>query len=171
MILHWLIALMIAFNFVAVWISEDWPRPDRMQIMGAHKAVGISILFLTLVRLAWRFTHRPPPLQRNLKLWERALARFTHTAFYVLMIAIPLAGWAMSSSYGPVRMFGLFSVPPLPVSTSKAAGDTFYGIHTNLAWLMLGLMALHVAGAIKHQFFDRDRTLGRMIPFVMPPRV
>ena len=78
-ILHWLIALLIIGNFVGAWMAEDLPRDQKMVMMGYHKATGILILLLTLVRIGWRFTHRPPPLAETLKAWEAALAKVTHT--------------------------------------------------------------------------------------------
>jgi cytochrome b561 len=170
MALHWLIAVLIALNFAAVWVAETMPRPARMQIMANHKSIGLTVLLLTVLRIAWRLIHRPPPFQRTLQPWEAMLARAVHGIFYVLMIGIPLTGWSMVSSGGPVRVFGLFSVPALPVPTSDTAGDTFHDVHEKLAWLMLALFVLHLVGALKHQFLDRDRTLGRMIPFLRQPR-
>ncbi len=170
-VLHWLIALLIATNFILVWTAEDLPEAQQMQQIALHKSVGISVLILSVIRILWRLAHRPPPLQRSLQPWERVLARAVHTLFYVAMISIPLAGWAMVSARGPVSVFGLFSMPALPVPTTKAAGDTFFGIHENLATLFLVLAGLHVLGALKHQFLDRDGTLGRMIPFLGRPRV
>lgn len=170
MILHWLIALLIVLNFAAAWVAEDMPRPERMQIMANHKAIGITVLVLSIVRIGWRIRHRPPPLQRSLQPWERILAQAVHALFYVAMIGIPLTGWAMVSGGGPVSLFGLFSVPALPVPTDEAASGRFNAVHERLAWLMLALFVLHVAGALKHQFFDRDHTLGRMTPFLRAPR-
>jgi cytochrome b561 len=170
MILHWLIALLIVLNFAAVWVAQTMPRPERMQIMANHKSIGLTVLILTVIRIVWRITHRPPPLQRSLQPWENLLARLVHALFYLLMIGIPLTGWAMVSSGGPVRVFGLLRLPALPVPTSETAGDTFHDVHEKLAWLMLGLFVLHVLGALKHQFVNRDSALGRMIPFLRAPR-
>jgi cytochrome b561 len=170
MILHWLIALLIVLNFAAAWISETLPRPERMQVMANHKSIGLTVLILTVARIVWRLMHRPPAFQRTLQPWERALATAVHSLFYFLMIGMPLTGWAMVSAGGRVRVFGLFAVPALPVPTTDAAGDTFHDVHVKLAWLLLGLFVLHVLGALKHQFLDRDRTMGRMIPFLRAPR-
>ena len=170
MILHWLIALLIVLNFAAAWIAETVPRAERMQIMSNHKSIGLTVLILTVVRIAWRLTHRPPAFQRTLQPWERTLATAVHSLFYILMIGMPLTGWAMVSAGGSVSVFGLFSIPALPVPTSDAAGGTFHDVHVRLAWLMLGLFVLHVLGALKHQFVKRDRTLARMIPFLLAPR-
>jgi cytochrome b561 len=170
MTLHWLIALLIVLNFAAAWIAETMPKPEQMSIMANHKSIGLTVLILTVVRIVWRLTHRPPPAQRSHQPWERTLASTVHAMFYVLMIGLPLTGWSMVSSGGPVSVFGLFSMPALPVPTSDAAGDTFHDVHVKLAWLMLALLVLHVLGALKHQFGDRDFTLGRMIPFLRAPQ-
>ena len=168
-LLHWLIAILILLNFAAVWVADGMPKPEKMQVMANHKAIGLTILALSLLRILWRMTHRAPPFAAEVKRWEAALARTVHTLFYVLIIAIPLTGWAMVSSFGkgkPVSWFGLFDVPALPVSSDRAVGGAFHDLHENLAIAALLLLALHVAGALKHQFFDRDGTLGRMAPFL-----
>ena len=169
MILHWLIALLIALNFAAVWVLETMPRPERMQIMNNYKAIGLTVLILSLVRLAWRLTHRYPAPLPSLHGWEKALARLVHALFYVMMIGMPLTGWAMVSGGGPVSVFGLFSAPLLPVPTDRGSAGTFHAIHGNLGTALLVLFGLHVLGALKHQLLDRDGTLGRMVPFLRAP--
>lgn len=167
--LHWIIAALIILNFIAAWISEDLPKAEAMQVMGNHKAIGLTILFLTVLRIVWRIMHRPPPLLESLKAWEAAVARVVHTLFYFVMIAIPLSGWGMVSAGGkgaPVSWFGIFDVPALRVNHDRATGGAFHEAHEVLATLMLALFVLHVAAALKHQFFDRDGTLARMLPFL-----
>lgn len=164
-VLHWLIAILIAANYAAAWIAEDLPKPDAMQVMGNHKAIGISILALSLVRLGWRLTHRPPAFAPTVRPWEALLARVTHGLFYVLMVGIPLAGWALHSAAtggAPVPAFGLFAWPGLPMAADKPAAETFEEVHEVLATVLLLLAGLHVLGALKHQFLDRDGNLGRM---------
>ena len=164
-VLHWLIAVLIALNFAAAWISEDMPKAEAMQIMGNHKAIGITILILTLIRIGWRLTHTAPAFAPTVKPWEALLARVTHGLMYVLMIAIPLAGWALHSAFSggkPIPVFGLFAYPGLPMAESKATGETFAAIHGNLATALLVLAGIHVLGALKHQFLDHDGNLGRM---------
>lgn len=168
-ILHWLIALLIIGNFIGAWIAEDLPRDERMVIMGYHKATGIVILLLTLVRIGWRLANRPPALVDTLKTWEAALARVTHLLFYVLMLAVPLAGLGLHSAYSqgkPVSLFGLIDFPALPVGTDKPTIGLFHDLHEVTATAMLVLFGLHVAAALKHQFLDRDGTLARMVPFL-----
>ena len=168
-LLHWLIALLIIGNFIGAWTAEDLPRDQKIVIMGYHKATGVLILLLTLVRIGWRLVHRPPPMVETLKAWEAALARVTHWLFYILMLAMPLTGWAFVSAASkgkPVSMFGLFDMPALPVAFDKATVGTFKDLHSTLGTLIVALFVLHVAGALKHQFFDRDGTLRRMVPFL-----
>ncbi|WP_067732100.1 cytochrome b [Novosphingobium naphthalenivorans] len=166
-VLHWLIALLIALNFIAAWVAEDMPKAEKMQIMANHKAFGLTILALTVIRILWRLVHKAPPLSAALASWEVALARVVHVLFYFLMLFIPLTGWGMASGSGnPVSWFGLFDVPALPVAGNKALGGIFHESHEVLATIMLGLFALHVAGALKHQLLDRDDTMARMVPFL-----
>ena len=168
-ILHWLIALMIIGNFLGALLSEDLPRDQKIVVMGYHKATGILILLLSIARLGWRITHRPPPLAETLKVWEAALTRVTHTLFYFLMIAVPMAGWGLHSAAregAPISMFGLFNFPALPVAWDKATRDVLHDLHELTATAMLVLFVLHVGAALKHQFIDRDRTLARMLPFL-----
>ena len=166
-ILHWLIALLIGLNFAAAWVADSLPKPQAAQIMGNHKAIGLIVLALTLVRIGWRMAHSPPPLAETLKAWEVALARVVHALFYLLMLAIPLTGWAMHSAHSggkAVGVFGLFAIPGLPLGESKPLAETFEAMHGTLTTLLLVLLALHVAGALKHQLFDKDRALQRMLP-------
>ena len=167
--LHWIIALCIWTNIAIAWATEGLPKPERMAWMGTHKALGITVLLLTLVRIVWRLTHKPPPKIETLKAWEAVLAKVTHFAFYFVMLAIPLSGWAMHSAFSkgaPVSMFGLFNFPALPVASDKPTAEMYQQIHATLAFLFLGLFALHVLGALKHQLIDKDGTLRRMLPFL-----
>ena len=166
--LHWIIALLIAMNYFIAWRADGLPKPLRMEVMGYHKAWGILILALSVLRLVWRFTHRPPPLLESLKSWEAALAKVTHWLFYGLIIAVPLAGWSLHSAASngmAVSWFGLFGVPALPVGGDKQTIGLFRELHEMSATLMLGLIALHVAASLKHIVIDRDGTMRRILPW------
>ena len=168
-VLHWLIAVSIWTNIAIAWATEGLPKAERSAWMGTHQALGITILLLTLVRIGWRLTHRPPPMLATLKPWEAKLARFNQFAFYFVMLAIPLSGWAMASAFGkgrPVSMFGLFDFPALPVAGDKPTAELFEQLHGALAFAFLGLFVLHLAGALKHHLIDKDGTLRRMLPFL-----
>ena len=174
--LHWLIALMIIGNVIGALIFEgllDSPdaaeRARGVLIVNIHKSIGLTVLVLSLVRLAWRLKHGFPRLPEHMARWEIALARGNHLVFYFLMIAVPLAGYIMSSSGRyPIVYFGLFEVPKLPVG--EGLGDFAHEAHEILAFTTVGLLVLHVAGALKHHFLDRDDVLARMLPLVRPKR-
>jgi len=168
--LHWLIAVLIIANVLEAWLSDGAPKPQRIAVMSVHEASGILILLLSFARFAWRLMYKPPAMVETLKAWEAALARVTHWLFYFLMIALPLTGWAMASAFGkgkPVSMFGLFDMPALPVGYDKPTAEMFETMHGVLGnFILVGLLALHVVGALKHQFVDHDGTLRRMVPFL-----
>lgn len=169
-VLHWLIALAIAALVIMGIVMTGLPDTEltrKFALYQWHKSIGVTVLGLSLLRLAWRLTHRPPPLPDNLKPWERLAARATHVGFYVLIIAIPLLGWAMvsASPYNiPTLLYGAVPWPHLPVP--KAGFEAFKAVHVWLAFGTLALLALHVAAALKHHYILRDDVLARMLPFL-----
>lgn len=184
-VLHWAIAFAILLNFpLGLWMHEQAEHGAAGQGLFAlyqlHKSIGLSVLALSLLRLAWRLTHRPPPFAGGVAAWERIVAVAAHWAFYLLMIAIPLTGWIYVSAGWSVhedaalpvatRWFGLFEVPHLlglesaALETRRETAETALDAHALLAWAMAGLAALHAAAALKHQVVDADATLARMIP-------
>jgi cytochrome b561 len=165
--LHWTIAALIVINLLLGLFHEGWSRPTIAWIMFFHRAIGFTILGLTLVRLAWRLTHRPPGFDPSLKPWEAMLAKLIHVLFYVALIAIPLSGWAITAEGGrPTSFFGLFNIGPPPfVSRSEDAHELFEEIHALLAYATIGLLLLHVAGALKHHFEGHRHMIGRMAPW------
>jgi len=95
MILHWIIAFMIVGLIIFGFLMTNPDTPNRFALYQLHKSFGICVLILSLMRLLWRLTHKPPPLPDGMKPYEIAAAKFTHIAFYVIMIGMPLLGWAM----------------------------------------------------------------------------
>jgi cytochrome b561 len=165
--LHWIIAALILVNLAIGLFHEDFAKPVRASMMFYHKAIGLSVLGLTLVRLGWRLGHRPPPYDAALKPWEVKLARATHWLFYALLIALPTSGWLLVSTGGRgTSLFGLFAIPALPVSHGDDAHDTFDTMHGVLGYAMLALVLLHLAGALKHHFEGHRRIVGRMAPWL-----
>lgn len=185
--LHWILAILaISLVFVGWWmgdaITDPATRAQALKVFPIHKATGITVLTLTLLRLVWRLTHKPPPLPAGMAAWERTVARVSHWAFYALLIALPLSGWIYASAgYSeafktfirvPLSYFGLFVVPDFPGVASqpdearKAIGLAAVNVHGKLAWVMLALAGLHVAAALKHHFVNRDDVLTRMLPFL-----
>lgn len=173
MLLHWVIALSIIGMIALGLYMHDLPLndPQKFPLYQLHKSIGLTILGLSVFRLLWRLVNRVPPLPDGLKAWERFAARFTHFAFYVMMIGIPLVGWAMvsASPWGlPTYWFGVAQVPHLPyfsTAPNKAELEgTLKFIHYWLAIGTLGLLALHVGAALKHHFILKDDVLKRMLP-------
>ncbi len=163
MILHWFIAALIIYNvWVVFFAPEDAPRA----LMETHKAMGITILFLSVIRLVWRLTHKWPPLPDRIAGWQKALARTTHFLFYILIIAVPLAGWLLHSTVRgtPVSWLGLFEIPSLPIMQSRDLAGLFGQFHRFAAYTLIGLAVLHVAGALKHTFTPGERGISRMLP-------
>ncbi len=170
MIFHWLIALAVIVNWRIAEAAEHASRVDAMQYFANHKALGITILLLTLGRLAWRWTHPVPPLPVDLARWEKVLARSVHIIFYVLLIGLPLGGWLANSFTGrTVEMFGLFTIPPLPVGENEGLGDTVFDAHALGGQIFIYLIGLHILGALKHTFIDRNGGIFRMLPFGKVP--
>jgi len=165
-ILHWLIAIAVILNWQIAENAEHLEGAARSAVMANHKALGITILILTLFRLAWRFIKTPPPLASTLKPWEARLAKTVHLLFYVLLIGLPLGGWLANSFFGQgVSVFGIFTLPALPLGQNPETGEGIFEIHATLGTVMLVLIVLHVLGALKHHFLDKDGNLYRMLPF------
>ena len=164
LILHWLIAALVVTQVALITVYESTESRD---FVNAHKSVGLTILVLTLVRLGWRIANPAIPLPDTMRRWERLLARATHVLFYVFMIGMPLAGWAASSAAGrDILWFGLFPWPLLPIGGGREMEGQLMDMHELAAKALYVLLALHVAGALKHHFIDRDNVLHRMIPWI-----
>ncbi|HEX8263268.1 MAG TPA: cytochrome b [Allosphingosinicella sp.] len=161
--LHWIIAALIVVNLVLGFFHEDFERPVRSAMMSLHKATGLTILALTLARVAWRLGNRPPPFDPVMKRWEVGVARAVHWSFYLLLIVLPLSGWLVVSTSGrATSWFGLFEVAPLPVTRAEDAHELMEEVHEILAYAMLALLALHVLGAVKHHVEGHRHLIGRM---------
>ena len=167
MIFHWVIAIMVIWNWrLAENAHHATNRDDAMAIFADHKALGITILALTLGRIAWRLTHPVPALPSNYASWEKILARTTHVIFYLLLLGLPIGAWLANSMSGrSVDMFGLFTIPPLPVPQNSSLAETIFSIHSTGGEIMIYLIGLHILGALKHTFFDKDGGIFRMLPF------
>jgi cytochrome b561 len=167
--LHWTIAALIIGNVIVAGRMEDAEGPAKFAAFQLHKSIGITVLLLSLVRLAWRIANPAPRLPDDMTRWEKLLARFTHMSFYVAMIGIPLLGWATVSASTfniPTMLWGVIPWPDLPVPEGQAAADRFGGAHETLVKLTYVIIALHVAGALKHHFINKDQVLARMLPLV-----
>jgi len=183
--LHWLIAICIFGMFALGWYMSDLPKeaPKQMAFdlfdwgiytwqlseeasprtfyFNLHKSLGVTIFALILIRILWRVTHKPPALLASYKVWERKLATGAHHLLYVLMVALPLSGIIMAtySKYG-IKWFGSEFIKGLDNTPMR---ELFKEAHEIIGVIILLVLALHILGALKHKFFDKDDTLKRML--------
>lgn len=152
-VLHWVIAALVVAMIVLGQIMTEVARqtPMRGALFDFHKSLGLLVLGLVVVRLAWRIGHRPPALPVEIPVWNRHLAGLTHTAFYVLLLAQPLLGYIASvfGKYG-VKFFGL--ALPAWGSDNPVVREPFLAAHHVVADVLVGLIALHLAGVAWHRF-------------------
>jgi cytochrome b561 len=176
-VLHWTIAILILVQIgLGLYMNHVLPdhSPAQARIETLHISIGLTTFLLILIRVGVRLTHPAPRLPQELELWERVLARASHWLFYILMLALPLTGWAMvSMRKGPVEVWGMGwpRLPPfggMPAQAHKPLHHALQSIHTDwLVWIAIANLLLHVAGALKHQF-DGHPVLWRMLPIVGP---
>ena len=163
--LHWLMFLALAGTLSLGFYMHDLPlSPGKLQLYSWHKWAGVTLFLLALLRVVWRFTHRPPALPAATPALLKLAAEAVHLALYGLMLAIPLSGWLMSSAKGFQTVW--FGVLPLPDLLGKDAvlGGQLQTVHAWLNFTLLALVGAHVAAALKHHFIDRDGLLSRMSP-------
>ena len=165
-LLHWVIAGLIVTQFVLANLAEDAPSTmQKLAMFTRHKSFGMTVLMLAVVRLLWRLGHKPPALPTGMKSYEVTVAKLTHVLFYVLLFAIPLSGWLMSSARGfTVSWFGLFSWPNL-IAKNQDTFELLKEVHEALAATLFFLAILHILAALKHHFWNKDDVLKRMLPF------
>jgi len=182
--LHWMIAIFLVIMFVLGWFMADLPKDAPKQTafdildlgvytwqvdteisprafyFNLHKSLGITIFALIAIRLLWRITHKPPAFLTSYSVIERKIATATHHLLYLLMIVIPLTGILMSI-YGKFSL-NWFGIELIKGTENKGLRDFFEGSHEFVGIILLVLVGLHVIGALKHKFIDKDQTLTRM---------
>ncbi len=171
--LHWAIAALIAVNvilgFSAGSFPDGWVRP----VIDLHKSIGLTVLGLVLVRILWRVSHHPPPLPSSYPRLERVGAHAAHLALYVLILVLPISGWLHDSAFKdaaahPLRIFWIIpwfrigAIASLDPATKERVHSFFFAVHVWSGYLLYAVVALHVLGALKHQFIDRHAEFARM---------
>jgi len=168
-VLHWAIAIAVIVNWRLAESAENASRAAKAEIMADHMATGILILVLTVARLVWRLTHVQPPFPQDLRQWEAVLARVVHFVFYALLLGLPVMAWIGNSMYpAAIDMFGLFSLPALPLAENRGLGHELLEVHGTMGSILIYLVGLHILGALKHHFYDKNGELYRMLPFGTP---
>jgi cytochrome b561 len=164
-VFHWLIVLLIINQWWIAERAEELKGLAKLEALAWHKSFGMTVLMLAAFRLAWRLMNSTPELATETKSWERVLAKISHFLLYALIFAMPLTGWMMSSAKNyPVSWFKLFQFPDL-VAPAEQTFQRMNNLHHLLFSVLVGVALLHVAGALKHHFIDRNDVLKRMLPF------
>ena len=176
MLLHWLVAALIIGNVVLIWTVDLLPDEAVRPVIDTHKSIGITVLGLAVLRLLWRFAHPPPALPSSYPRLERLGAHAAHMALYGLIFCLPLSGWLHDSAWKeagthPMYLFGLFEWPRIGAigHFDPVTQDWLHGllgtVHATFGYILYALLALHVFGALKHQFLDGHAELQRILPW------
>lgn len=164
--LHWLIVVLIFGLAIVGLLMDELPRsPKYFWVYTAHKSVGIAVLALVLLRLAWRLWTGAPVVLADTPAWQHAIARVTHVLLYAIMLVMPLSGWLYDSASGvrPFRWFGLFAMPKLAAPDPQLR-HLSHEVHAWGLYVLIALVLLHAGAALYHHLFLRDATLARMLP-------
>ena len=162
-LLHWLIAVILVVQFALGWLMPDIRRGMEPGVaMHMHISIGIVVLALIVVRLLWRLTHPVAPAP-ELPRWQSVASEAVHWLLYLLVFVTTLSGWFFASARGwSLAFFGLFPLPAL-VAQGSAVGRAIGGIHESIVWVLLAVVAIHLAAALLHVFVYRDRVMQRML--------
>jgi cytochrome b561 len=172
--LHWIMAVgILALLVLGLTMTHvTLPLMRKFQLYQLHKSIGITILLAAFVRLAWRLTHRPPPLPTHMTLRERSAAEGAHVLLYVFLFGLPLTGWALVSASVlnvPTLLYGHIHWPHLPfLSTLPHKGPVAAVLkqaHRYAAWFLIAIVLGHALAALRHHWVQRDEVLRRMLPF------
>ena len=166
---HWVMAALIFAQIALGLTAVSWHvSPTKLNLLVWHKSTGMLILALLALRLLWRLSHRAPQLPREMPRWERAGAHLSHVLLYLLMIALPLTGWVISSASNvPFRIFWTIPLPAI-AAPDKALADLFATIHGWLVTLLALVLVAHVGAALRHHYVKKDTVLTRMLPWSTP---
>ena len=164
-ILHWLSALLIFGLFaLGYWMRTlDYYHPWYQQAPDLHKSFGIMLVLIMLIRMAWRFVITKPEHLTSHKPWELRLAHIIHWILYLGILLILITGYLIATSENrPIEVFELFNVPAV-IQAFEEQEDIAGFIHEWAAYILMAFVGLHILGALKHHFIDKDKTLKRML--------
>lgn len=163
--MHWLVAVIIFAAFpVGLVMTGMVVSPTKLQLYSYHKWAGVTVFLLACTRIGWRMFDAVPALPQTMSRWEQAMANAMHIVLYLMIAAVPISGWLMSSAAGfQTVYFGVLPIPDL-LGKDKALAAGLSAVHETLAYALAGLVLLHAAAALKHHLVDRDDVLTRMLP-------
>ena len=164
-VVHWLVAIVVfgLFGLGLYMVELDYYDSMYKTAPFVHKSIGALLFFVVIFRVLWRFISPPPDALETHKKWERTLAHWVHIALYCIVLILMVSGYLISTADGrPVSVFGWFELPSI-ISGIDNQEDIAGEIHEILAYVLISMVAIHAAGALKHHFLDRDRTILRML--------
>lgn len=164
-LLHWtVVVLVVALAVLGLYMVDLPNNPQKIRLYALHKSLGLTVLALMSIRLAWRaYAGTPRPVGGSAQ-WQERIARLTHGALYLLLFAMPLTGWLFNSAAGfPLQWFGMFNLPRIAASDPDLR-ELAKLLHEGGFWLLLALVVMHASAAFYHHLFLRDATLARMLP-------
>jgi cytochrome b561 len=174
--LHWLMAALVILQVIAGLIMVNAPEgsllarmSDTIGLYNGHKLLGLLLLALVLIRLAWRIAHGAPPEEPTLTVWQRETSSLVHSWIYLGLIVVPLLGWVGISLY-PALDVGWFKIPSLVTTPNEASSTVVLAAHAFAAFVLVGLIVMHVGAALYHYFIRGDGVLARMLPGLRTPR-
>lgn len=162
-ILHWFIALIVILMLSLSFFMDDLADADKPMAYMIHKSFGLTVLALMILRILWILHRGRPDLPQTVPQWERIFSRTVQYGFYFFLLVMPLSGWILSCAADHIpQFFGFINVPFPGITPNKPLADFMDGAHKIVAWVLIGLLFLHVSGALKHHFWDKDNVLRRM---------
>jgi cytochrome b561 len=162
-VFHWVTALLVLAAIPMAIIMNNIGEGSLQDFLfDMHRSIGVLLIPIALGRLFWRFGHPPPTLPDDIPAAQQLVARLTHYALYVLLIAQPILGWVASSAYrAPITVFWLFDLPPI-WPENRALSEQLFDVHMWLGFTMGALVCAHIGAALFHHFGRRDQILLRM---------
>ncbi|SRR6266581_1572113 len=169
--LHWFAAVLIFAAFpLGLYMSGLTLSPTMLKLFSYHKWLGVTVFVLTVARLVWRAGHAAPALPEAIPAWQRRASAGVHHLLYLLLFAVPLTGWLMSSAKGFQTVYlGVLPIPDV-LPKDKALGEQLAAVHEVLSWAMMLLLVPHIGAALKHHFVTRNDVLIRMVPWLAKVR-
>ena len=162
-IFHWLIFIIVTLMLSGSFFLDDVPENYQGTAYMLHKSFGLIVLFLMLVRMFWIMYSGKPALPSTVSRWDKILSRIVQYSLYIFLIAQAMSGWVLSVAADKVpSIFGLYKVP-LPIQPNKILASLMDNTHKVIPWILIGLIVLHTAGALKHHFIDKDNVLKSML--------
>ncbi|MDF1646115.1 MAG: cytochrome b [Legionellaceae bacterium] len=163
--LHWLVACLVLGMLGVGFFLGDLPQHFKPTAYMLHKSIGLTLLILMLIRAVWIIKSGKPKLPSTTPKWECFLASSVQYALYLFLIMMALSGWLMATASNKIPVyFGWFRVPFPALLPNERLANWMYSTHETIAWILLGLVSLHVAGALKHWLIQKDDVLTRMLP-------